>query len=67
MIDIENVKRLSLRDGEILVLQVAANVSAETLDNFAKSLEASFPSLKGKVLMEDQSISLTVVQPKAAA
>ena len=60
MIDIDDVKRLQLAPGELLVVKVDGVIS----DDIRRRVEALFaaqPLLTGRVLVIDRSISLSVI------
>jgi len=66
MIDIEDVKRLSVRQGDILVVQSSRALSDDMARRIKDHIEAAFPDLTGRVLVIDDTLSLAVVTPCAS-
>jgi hypothetical protein len=65
MIDIEDVKRLTLGPDEMLILQVKGHVT-RSAEIYLKNLFSGNPALKNKVVVMDSTVSLAVVSAKEA-
>lgn len=61
MIDIEDVKRLTMGPEDILVMQVKGHITTETADRIKRSVSDGYPSLKNKIMVLDDSMSLAVL------
>ncbi|MCK1684251.1 hypothetical protein IVA87_33915 [Bradyrhizobium sp. 147] len=65
MIDIEDVKRIKLGAGDLLAVQVDGIFSTETLGRVKAMFEA-YPELRGRVIVLDHSVKLSVVSAEIA-
>jgi hypothetical protein len=66
MIDIEDVKRLTLGPDDILVLQVKGRVSREQEVRMRTCFSNLLPTLKNKIMVVDESVTLAVLVPEEA-
>jgi len=59
-LEIDDIKTLSLRPGQILIVKVNAILSRDQVDHIV-GMFAGFPELKGRVMVMDKSLSVAVV------
>lgn len=67
MIDIEDVKRLRLADGDILVVKVGAFITLDQVKHIKAMVADCFPASAGRVMVLDKSMSLAVLEAGAVA
>ncbi len=60
-IDIQDVKRLRLVEGDTLVLYAAANLGAAAMEALSVELKAAFPDHKTIVLMDPARLEVVAV------
>lgn len=61
MIEIEDITRVSLNEGDVLAVKAKGNVAVQQLDSVKRRLKGVFPD--NKVLVIDDRLSLSVVGP----
>ena len=59
MINIEDIKTITLKPGQVLVVQTETRLPPRVAEDWKKQLEPLFPN--NQVLIIDKSISLSVV------
>lgn len=62
MIEIQDIKSLSIKPGQVLVVQVDGFISTETKDRIKAAFAADAPMLEDRLLVIDKSITLAVVE-----
>lgn len=66
MIDIEDVKRLTIEPNDILVIQFKDRISSDTADRMKAYLSDKHPILKNKIMVIDGDAKLAVLNAKEA-
>ena len=65
MIDIEDVKRLTLGPKDILVVKVDAHLSREMVERIQYSFSDGFPQHANKIMVLDKTMSLAIVEQES--
>ncbi len=66
-IDIADIKRLTLGPEEILVVKINATISPEHAKRINDKFINKFPSMEGRILIIDRSVTLSVISQAEAA
>ncbi|SFM00560.1 hypothetical protein SAMN03159423_4865 [Bradyrhizobium sp. NFR13] len=65
MIDIEDVKRLTLGPKDILVVKVDGHLSTEMTARLKSQHLSGFPGLENKIMVLDRTTSLAIVEQES--